>query len=91
MTDMVYLVRAFSSNSGNYLWIGGKQSKNIADARHWNSETEAQEIVDHNQREFDKINKDLFERQKSHYGITTIRLEVVPMTRKELMVEILKG
>ena len=91
MSDMIYLVRAYSTNSDNYLWIGGQQSQNIADARYWNTEEAAQEIVDHNQHEFDKINRDLYERQKSHYGITTIRLEVVPMTRKELMVEILKG
>ncbi|MHA1289929.1 MAG: hypothetical protein ACTSPB_21315 [Candidatus Thorarchaeota archaeon] len=91
MNNMVYLVRAHSKNSGIHLWIGGEQSANIARAKYWNTEAEAQAIVDHNQNEFDKINKDLYERQKAHYGITTIVLEVVPMTRKELMVEILKG
>jgi len=91
MSDMVYLVRAYSENSGNHIWIGGDQSTNIAKARYWYTEAEAQAIVDYNQNEFDKINRDLFERQKAHYGITTVGLEVVPMTRKELMVEILKG
>lgn len=91
MSDLVYLVRAYSTASDNYIWLGGEQSTNICRARVWNDEAEAQEVVDRNQAHFSKINADLEARNNVRYGPRTIRLEVVTMTRKELMVARLKA
>jgi hypothetical protein len=91
MSDMVYLVRAYSTKSENHIWIGGAQSKDIADARYWTCKSEAQVVVDQNQLKFADINDTLEARPGTKYGPRTIRLEVVPMTRKELMVARLKG
>lgn len=91
MSDMVYLVRAYSTKSNNHIWIGGAQNKHIADARYWTHETDAQEVVDSNQRAFADINDTLEARPGTKYGPRTIRLELVTMTRKELMIARLKG
>lgn len=90
MSDTVYLVRAYSTASDSYIWLGGEQSTNIRRARFWNDEAEAQEVVNTNQDKFNKINDDLEARHPARYGPRSIRLEVVPMTRKELMVARLK-
>jgi len=87
--EIVHLVRAYSTNSGNYLWIGGEQSANVGRARYWYDKAEAQKVIDLNQEEFEKINTHLASRDG--YGSKTVRLEIVTMTRKELMLRILKG
>ena len=91
MSDMIYLVRAYSTKSHNHIWIGGAQNKHIADAPYWLVESDAQEIVDRNTSAFAKINDELESRPGTKYGPRTLRLEVVPMSRKELMVAKLKG
>ena len=81
--ETVYLVKA--SVRGNYLWVGGEQSRNMGKAKCWGLEKDAQEVADSNQVKMDE----------EMSSVTTyknrIRFKVVPVSRKEFMIARLRG
>jgi hypothetical protein len=82
----VYLVKA-TALSGNYIWVGGEQSRNLGRARYWRSETEAQGVADSNQKRMDTELVNV-------YGATRkkdIQFTLVPISLKDVMIARLKG
>ena len=81
--ETVYLVKA--SVRGNYLWVGGEQSRNMGKAKCWGLEKDAQKIAALNQAEMDE------ELRSITNSKNRIRFEVVPVSRKEFMIARLRG
>lgn len=87
----VYLVKAYSTHSGNYIWLGGDVSDNVCGAGYWNDESVAQEVAESNKARFDKMIKHLEAHPSGNYKANTIRMKVVPIKLKALFEARLKG
>lgn len=86
MSKMIYLVLAYNDESVNsyYLWVGGKQNDRLADAHYWDTEEEAQAVVDKNNKSW----KAFLDKVKGDVGgehVLAITYKVIPMEHKVYM------
>ena len=86
LSETVYLVRA-SAKSGNWIWVGGDQSKSLARAGYWHFEVVAQGVAESNQKKMDEELVSVY----GSYRKNHIKFEVVPMLLKDIMIARLKG
>lgn len=80
MTKTIYLVLAYMNDYNHYLWVGGKQNDRLADARYWNTEQEAQDVVDQNNERWKKFMTTM---EGEH--VLAISYKVIPMEHKVYM------
>jgi hypothetical protein len=86
LSKIIYLVLAYNDESVNshYIWVGGRQNDRLADARYWDTEEEAQAVVDKNNKSWETFLKTM-ENEVGCEHVLALSYKVIPMEHKIYM------
>lgn len=85
MCDTIYFVLCYVPNSDHYIWIGGQQNDRMADARYWQTEEEAEAVVEKNRKTWRDFINNMEAMDSDSNHVYEMKYKVIPMSRKVYM------